>query len=298
MSFESKYPKNNPFSLKQNHTIYTYHIINEGYYPSKDIICYTSTHTRSHIVECEIEYQSNRPVFRIKFKENSQQYIVESDKSPSKVANKYLNVRKSSNTCSRISGVHIFGLNIIDVKHERKCKIFESEALNFYNPIDQPILQEVRFNVQSKNYSATYCNEKEQNIDADLTALEAGLPREHNVANVKQKINEKMGENILIFVIDIKNSFLTTNETSYITDKDIEEEMLQYVGKAGYRPITNILLFKILDLLYFGPQVCIMKNYCFTESTKGAYQELREFRLLDDLTHTLSTFSELVWKVS
>ncbi|CAG8687476.1 3402_t:CDS:10, partial [Gigaspora margarita] len=253
-----------------------------GYYPSKDIICYTSSHTRNktwykvpdnyivetswekgHIVECEIEYQSNKPVFRIKFKENSQQYIIESNESPSKVANDYLNVKKkSSNTRSRISGIHVFGLHIINVEHEwkhkkkkkrpyalklfnllsefmkTKClhaffmqvgKIFESEALNFYNQIDQPVLQEVQFNVQSKNYSAIYYNEKEQNIDTfvnvinkgliscdayrDLTALEAGLPREYNVTN------------------------------------DIEKEMLQYVGKVGYRPITNILLYIILDLV-------------------------------------------------
>ncbi|RIB14849.1 hypothetical protein C2G38_2193924 [Gigaspora rosea] len=255
MFSENKYPKNNPFSLKQNNTIYTYHIINEGYYPLKDIICYTSSHTRNktrykvpddyivktswgkdHIVECEIEYQSNKPVFRIKFKENSQQYIIESNESPSKVANDYLNRKKSSNTHSRISGIHVFGLNIIDIEHEREHKkkekrpyalksfnllsesmktkhsrafsmqvdkIFESEALNFYNQIDQPVLQEVRFNVQSKNYSAICYNEKEQNIDAfvnvinkglisrdayrDLTALEAGLLREYNVANVKKK---------------------------------------------------------------------------------------------------------------
>ncbi|RIB30086.1 hypothetical protein C2G38_2153710 [Gigaspora rosea] len=248
MFSENKYPKNNPFSLKQNNTIYTYHIINEGYYPSKDIICYTSSHTRNKT--------------RIKFKENSQQYIIESNEPPSKVANDYLNRKKSSNTRSRISGIHVFGLNIIDIEHEWKHKkkekrpyalksfnllsesmktkrsrafsmqvgkIFESEALNFYNQIDQPVLQEVRFNVQSKNYSAIYYNKKEQNIDAfinvidkglifrdayrDLTALEAGLPREYNVAN------------------------------------DIEKEMLQYVEKVGYRPITNILLYIIPDLV-------------------------------------------------
>ncbi|CAG8774439.1 24060_t:CDS:2, partial [Gigaspora margarita] len=110
----------------------------------------------------------------------------------------------------------------------------------------------------NKNYSAIYYNEKEQNIDAfvniidkgliscdtyrDLTALEAELLQEYNVAN-------EMSENTPIFVLDIKNSSFTTNDTSHIIDKDIEKEMLQYVGKVGYRPITNILVFIIPDLV-------------------------------------------------
>ncbi|CAG8677763.1 15170_t:CDS:2, partial [Gigaspora margarita] len=83
----------------------------------------------------------------------------------------------------------------------------------------------------------------------DLTVLEAGLPREYNIANIKKKINEKMGKNIPIFVLDIKNSSFTTNEASHIIDKDIEKEILQYVEKVGYRPITNILVFIIPDLV-------------------------------------------------
>ncbi|CAG8800296.1 4369_t:CDS:1, partial [Racocetra fulgida] len=65
----------------------------------------------------------------------------------------------------------------------------------------------------------------------DLTALKAGLPQEYNVANVKKNINEEMCKNIPIFVLDLKKSSLTTNEISHIIDKNIEEEILQYVGK-------------------------------------------------------------------
>ncbi|CAG8507863.1 15149_t:CDS:1 [Cetraspora pellucida] len=113
MSLErNKYPKNNLFSLKQNYTKYTYNIINEGHYPSKNTLCYTSTHSSikaqykipdgylvetswrrgksKHKVECEIEYESDGPVFRIRFEENSQQYTIESKESISKVGNEYL----------------------------------------------------------------------------------------------------------------------------------------------------------------------------------------------------------------
>jgi hypothetical protein len=46
MSFinQNKYPKVNPFSLKQNNTNYTYTIIKEGFYP-KNITHFTSAHS-------------------------------------------------------------------------------------------------------------------------------------------------------------------------------------------------------------------------------------------------------------
>ncbi|CAG8841337.1 36967_t:CDS:1, partial [Racocetra persica] len=47
----------------------------------------------------------------------------------------------------------------------------------------------------------------------------------------------------------LKNIFITaTNKISHINDEEVEEEMLKYVGKAGYRRITDILLFIIPDL--------------------------------------------------
>ena len=112
---QNKYPENNPFSLKQNNTNYTYTIIKEGFYPPKNIICYTSARSRNktqfkipdeylvqtswgrgnlrHTVKCEIEYESDgQPVFRIWFEENFQQHVIKSKESPTRAANKYLQV--------------------------------------------------------------------------------------------------------------------------------------------------------------------------------------------------------------
>ena len=114
MSFlnQSKYPEANPFSLKQNNTIYTYTIIKEGFYPPKNIVHYTSARSRNgtrfkipndylvktswgrgnsrHTVECGIEYGLDKqPVYRIWFEENFQQHIVESNESSTKAANEY-----------------------------------------------------------------------------------------------------------------------------------------------------------------------------------------------------------------
>ncbi|CAG8838361.1 14849_t:CDS:1, partial [Cetraspora pellucida] len=84
---QNKYPENNSFMLKQSNTNYNYHIINEGFYPSNSKIYYISACSHSetkykisdnylvqtswgrgksqHIIKCEIEYDSDRPVFRI-----------------------------------------------------------------------------------------------------------------------------------------------------------------------------------------------------------------------------------------
>ncbi|CAG8747226.1 6594_t:CDS:2, partial [Cetraspora pellucida] len=131
MSLErNKYPENNPFSLKQNHTKYTYNIINEGHYSLKNILRYILTHSSikaqykisdgylvetswgrkksKHKVECEIEYESDGPIFRIRFEENSQQ----------------------------ISGVHVFGLNAMDVEQKRKKKEKENQKSFSFKPFN------------------------------------------------------------------------------------------------------------------------------------------------------------------
>ncbi|CAG8760946.1 24299_t:CDS:2, partial [Cetraspora pellucida] len=156
---QNKYPENNPFMFKQSNTNYNYHIINKGFYPSNSKIYYTSARSHSgtkykipdnylvqtswgrgksqHIIEYEIEYDSDGPVFRIRFNENSQHYVIESKESSTAVANNYLQ-------------------------------------------------------------------------DISLT---------------------------------------TTNETPHISNQDIEEEISQYICKADYRRVNDILLFIIPDIV-------------------------------------------------
>uniref|UniRef100_U9T615 Uncharacterized protein n=1 Tax=Rhizophagus irregularis (strain DAOM 181602 / DAOM 197198 / MUCL 43194) TaxID=747089 RepID=U9T615_RHIID len=290
-SNQSKYPENNPFLLKQNNTNYTYTIIKEGFYPSKNIICYTSARSRNgtqfkipnkylvqtswgrgnlrHTIKCEIEYElDGQPVFRIWFEKNFQQYVVESKESPTKAANEYLR-SKNPNTHANLSGIHVFGLNATDVEKEREKKnhshsfkpfnmlsesmktkrsrsfsihmdtIFQNETLNFYNSSNQPVLQEIRFNVQNKNYLANY------------SALQPELPRDCVILNARKRINEEMSQKIPISILNIKHTPLasTINEAPDIEDQEIVEEVLQYIGKAGYRHISDILLFVIPDLV-------------------------------------------------
>ena len=103
----------NVITLNQNGTRYTYTIIKEGYYPQKDILCYTSARsynntqykipdnyliqtswgrgTSKHTIQCEINYIEKVPVFKIFFGENFQG-CVESIHSATNAANAYLQV--------------------------------------------------------------------------------------------------------------------------------------------------------------------------------------------------------------
>ena len=105
------YPESNILKLNQNNTHYIYTIIKEGYYPSNDILCYTSARNNSqfkipdnylvqtswgrgvskHIVKCEINYIETALVFKIWFGENFQASVTFTQ-SPSNAANSYLQV--------------------------------------------------------------------------------------------------------------------------------------------------------------------------------------------------------------
>ncbi|CAG8850984.1 11432_t:CDS:2, partial [Gigaspora margarita] len=136
----NKYPENNPFSVKQNNTTYKYHIISEGIYSLKNTLCYTSARSYNktrykipddylvqtswekgkskHIIECEIKYELDRPIFIVRFQEDSQQYILELKEFPSNAANKYLWKKNPDNPSARISGIYVFCLNILDIEKE------------------------------------------------------------------------------------------------------------------------------------------------------------------------------------
>jgi len=195
----------------------------------------------------------------------------------------------------------VFGLNAIDVEKEREKKnhshsfkpfhmlsesmktkrsrafstqvgtAFKNVIPKFYNPVDQPALQELRFNVQEKDYVVSFHKNREKNnqhteaitkiidqssISRDayrkLAALQYELPRDHAILSTRKKINGEMSQQIPILILnitDIPLTFIATNESSDINDPEIEEEMLKYIGKAGYRQITDILLFLIPGLV-------------------------------------------------
>ncbi|PKK63604.1 hypothetical protein RhiirC2_788674 [Rhizophagus irregularis] len=71
----------------------------------------------------------------------------------------------------------------------------------------------------------------------NLAALQPELPRDCVILNARKRINEKMSQKIPISILNIKHTpfALTINEAPDIEDQKIVKEVLQYIGKAGYR---------------------------------------------------------------
>ena len=164
------------------------------------------------------------------------------------------------------------------MKTKRAYMFSEQLAVNFtdiavkhFHPDDCPILQEICFTTQDKNFQANYGiqNKEKENqrneaftrvIDQgpisrdsyrNLAALQPELPRETTIYKTKKRINEEMNHAIPISILNISNqpSLTPINGNPDINDLEIVEEVLKYIGKAGYRKITDILLFVLPDLI-------------------------------------------------
>jgi hypothetical protein len=148
---------------------------------------------------------------------------------------------------------------------------FNNIATSSFHPEDNPVLQEIHFKVQNKNIQVNFEDrdlEKENKkieaftrvIDQEsivqdsyrsLTALLPELPRENIIYKMKKTINEEMARAIPISILNIfdPSPLIPINESPDINNPEIEEEVLKYIGKVGYRRITDILLYKIPDLI-------------------------------------------------
>ena len=93
---------------------------------------------------------------------------------------------KNPNTRARLSGIHVFGLNIQELERERERKHrshllkpfnnlsnsmktkrahafskrlavnFNNTAVDYFHPEDHPVLQEIHFTVQNKNFQTNF----------------------------------------------------------------------------------------------------------------------------------------------
>ncbi|RIB29089.1 hypothetical protein C2G38_2156340 [Gigaspora rosea] len=268
-----KYSEKNPFTLKQNKTNYKYHVINEGFYPLKDKMYHTTTSSRNGT-----QYKiSDNYLVQTSWERNKSRHM----KTPTAVANNYLQVKKSPNTCATISGIHVFGCNAMDVEREhnrkkrqppslkpfnslsesikmkRSCAFsvhldnaFGHEVLKIFNLLDQPTLQEIKFNVQDKNYATDYNNDDKENserslvpfmeaIDREpishhayrkLAAIQHELPRAYEISDIGKNINQEMSTNIPIFTLNIENMFFETSNADTGGIKEVFHRSVWYRG--------------------------------------------------------------------
>nr|CAG8521639.1 7262_t:CDS:2 [Entrophospora candida] len=257
----ANYPASKILQLNQNNTCYTYTIIKEGFYPPSDILQYTSPRSSnnsqfkipddyliqtswgrgssSHTVQCEINYLEKAANFKICFGDNFQT-CVNSAQSATDAANAYLKVGSET----KLSGVHVFCLNGQEL--ERNCekkhrtsfhKPFNELTINCFHPGDNPVLQEIHFSIQGKN-----------NFQVNFEAQDIEKENQRNEAFTK--INEEMNHAIPVSILNISelSPLKSINEDPNINDPEVVE-VLKYIGKAGYRQITDILLFIIPGLV-------------------------------------------------
>ncbi|CAG8849792.1 20093_t:CDS:2, partial [Racocetra persica] len=77
---------------------------------------------------CKIKYKLDRPIFIVRFQEDSQQYILESKESPSDAVNKYLWVQKERERKYRSSSFRLF--NTLSESMRTKCSCAFSVQLD------------------------------------------------------------------------------------------------------------------------------------------------------------------------
>ncbi|RHZ81614.1 hypothetical protein Glove_117g69 [Diversispora epigaea] len=148
----------------------------------------------------------------------------------------------NTNIKARLSGVYVFGLNSqeLEKEHKRKyqsrfLKPFNKLVTNCFHPGDNPVLQEIHFKVQDKNFQINFENRDSEKENKKNEAFIKVIDQEPIARDSYQSLTAFLPE--------------LPHESSDINNLEIEEEVLKYIGKAGYRRITDILLYKISGLI-------------------------------------------------
>ncbi|RGB27967.1 hypothetical protein C1646_797857 [Rhizophagus diaphanus] len=207
----STYFASNIIVLNQNGTQYTYTIIKEGYYPQNDILYYTSARS------------CNNTQFKI-----PDDYLIQTSWGREKIP--VFKISFGENFQASVESIHS-----------------ATKAANAYLQIKKPNTQARLSGVH------VFClNSQELEKERERkSALQPELPCETTIYKTKKRINKEMNNTIPISILNISNQPTPTpiNENSDINDPEIVEEVLKYIGKAGYHKITDILLFILPDLI-------------------------------------------------
>ncbi|CAB4435084.1 unnamed protein product [Rhizophagus irregularis] len=277
---ESTYPQSSFIKYFDNKRTFYYEIIKEGTYPLIKQLCYTkkSKHPiphdyiikttfgkAKHVVECSIEYVESKPLFRIRFGVNFTSEVQSSESSTDAACKYYQELKEGS--AAKISGPLLFGLKLRSVEKVRLShhilNVVESEKENTFHKSDEMKLKQVIFqtcnNIYNINFGQIDKIEKEKKVKAVVKSLDRGhvsreayrslaridqnIPREGNVYNVRQKINNEMKKMVPLTLVDLLQPtiFEPITEEPDITDNTIITNILESVGKGGQRRIVNIL---------------------------------------------------------
>ncbi|EXX58949.1 hypothetical protein RirG_193160 [Rhizophagus irregularis DAOM 197198w] len=144
---------------------------------------------------------------------------------------------------------------------------FNEKIQKLYNLEDVPALENICYSVNKKHtFNISYENEdktkKKQKLESIVKALDEGniprdsyrrlcnLPREGEISKERININKIMVQLIPITIIDINTkSQVDESEGVDIDDESITQEVINAVGKSGYRNINNILYYLVSNLV-------------------------------------------------
>ncbi|PKY53560.1 hypothetical protein RhiirA4_547717 [Rhizophagus irregularis] len=151
---------------------------------------------------------------------------------------------------------------------------FNEKTQKLYNLEDVPALESICYSVNKKHtFNISYENEdktkKKQKLESIVRALDEGniprdsyrrlcaiehnLPREGEISKERININEIMVQLIPITIVDINTkSQVDESEGVDIDDESITQEVINAVGKGGYRNINNILYYLVPNLVQKG----------------------------------------------
>ncbi|CAG8683527.1 27620_t:CDS:2 [Dentiscutata erythropus] len=133
-----------------------------------------------YVIECEVKYETDGPIFIISFEENGQNFVVESKEFVIKVANEYTQ-KRNPDMKAKIFGVHVFGLNIIEMEQETTIQyelLHNYEVLDSRKKINDKMNQKVSVSVLNiTNISLVTTSEpsdiNNQEIEEDILVMRA-----------------------------------------------------------------------------------------------------------------------------
>ncbi|CAG8706789.1 14039_t:CDS:1, partial [Racocetra fulgida] len=147
---------------------------------------------------------------------------------------------------------------------------FKEKCESLYHSNDNPTLQSLTYKISNQtwiiDFNSKNKEKKEQQAEQMVYALDQGnisresyrslaailfeLPREYIVATSRYQIDNIMKLEVPIHILDINNLSLEKNNINkddeiHIDDSEIVENLIDSVGKCGYRTIKQMLLFLI-----------------------------------------------------
>ena len=149
---------------------------------------------------------------------------------------------------------------------------FTNISKQYYNPVDQPLLEEIKFSVKEHKFKVK-TNENIENVEAqrhknkamvmaidkgpisrdayrNLATIEDELPREWMIAEQRIQINKEMNEKIKITALEMPQDInIDSVENPDIFDSEIIDEVTTLIGKSGQRSIKDILNYIVPDLV-------------------------------------------------